>query len=420
MLFSSRPAVVASSRSLAARLYGYAFLNDFILLYPVYALLFADVGLSTAEISSLFVIWCVAALVLEIPSGVWADTVSRRLLLIVAPLLTAIGYGLWTAAPSYPSFAIGFVLWGAQGALRSGALESLVYEELERLGAASRYPQIMGRATAIGTAAVVMAMGLAAPVIAAGGFVAVGVASVLACVAAAVVGHALPEHRVHTAPPAAGQGFGGYLSTLRHGVSEVRGRRVVRFAVLSIPAVAAMWGALDEYVPLLAVETGAAKEVVPWLNLIVYVGVTVGGLSVGLVSGFSAPKLAVLLAGAGAILAAGAVSGGWHGFVLLAVAFCGFQMTQVAAGARLQAAITGRARSTVTSLAGFAEGVATIGAFTLYAAGSVLASHGVLFACAGAGYGLVALWLGWAGGGTPTELVKPDALARKAPSAPAP
>jgi hypothetical protein len=35
----------------------------------VYALLFADSGLTTAEISSLFVIWSVVAFTAEIPSG---------------------------------------------------------------------------------------------------------------------------------------------------------------------------------------------------------------------------------------------------------------------------------------------------------------------------------------------------------------
>ncbi|MDQ5808144.1 MAG: MFS transporter, partial [Actinomycetota bacterium] len=83
-------------------MYAYAFLGDFVLLYPVYALLFADTGLSTAEISSLFAIWSVTSFVLELPSGVLADAMSRRLLLAIAPLLTATGYALWVFAPSYP------------------------------------------------------------------------------------------------------------------------------------------------------------------------------------------------------------------------------------------------------------------------------------------------------------------------------
>ena len=88
-------------RRLAATLYGYAFLDDFVLLYPVYALLFSDTGLSVWQISSLFVLWSFTSLLLEVPSGAWADAVSRRLLLWLGPLLTAAGFALWVLVPSY-------------------------------------------------------------------------------------------------------------------------------------------------------------------------------------------------------------------------------------------------------------------------------------------------------------------------------
>ncbi|MYS29623.1 MFS transporter, partial [Streptomyces sp. SID7804] len=125
----------ARVRRLTSTLYGYAFLEDFILLYPVYALLFSDTGLTVWQISSLFALWSVTGVLLEVPSGAWADTVSRRLSLWLGPLLTAAGFALWVLLPSYGAFAVGFVLWGAGGALGSGALEALVHDELERLGA---------------------------------------------------------------------------------------------------------------------------------------------------------------------------------------------------------------------------------------------------------------------------------------------
>jgi hypothetical protein len=156
-------------RRLTRTLYGYAFLEDFVLLYPVYALLFRDTGLSVWQISSLFALWSITGVLLEVPSGAWADAVSRRLLLWLGPLLTATGFALWTLLPSYGAFALGFVLWGAGGALASGAREALVYDELERLGAADRYAHVMGRARAAGLVAVMAATGLAGPVFAWGG-----------------------------------------------------------------------------------------------------------------------------------------------------------------------------------------------------------------------------------------------------------
>ncbi|MEU2190949.1 MFS transporter, partial [Micromonospora sediminicola] len=194
------PARVPATRRLAATLYGYAFLTDLVLLYPLYVLLFADTGLSVGQISTLFVLWAVAGILLEVPSGALADALSRRLLLCLAPLLTAAGFALWVLLPSYPAFAVGFLLWGAGGALRSGALEALVFTELDRLGAADRYARLIGRTR---TAEVLGAVGsgvLAGPVFAVGGYLAVGAASVATCLLAAAVAARFPEHR--TAPAA--------------------------------------------------------------------------------------------------------------------------------------------------------------------------------------------------------------------------
>jgi MFS family permease len=259
----------AGVRRLAATLYGYAFLDDFVLLYPLYALLFSDMGLAVWQISSLFVLWSLSGTLLEVPSGAWADAVSRRRLLWLGPLLAAVGFALWVLIPSYWAFAVGFVLWGAKGALSSGALEALVYEELDRLGAADRYARIMGRARAAGLVAVMTAMGLAGSVFAVGGYPAVGLASVLACLLAAVIAARLPEHPDPGAASAsdASDGEGSWVKTLRAGLADARGDRSVRGALLLVPAVTAVWGALDEYTPLLVRDTGVPDTAVPQLLL---------------------------------------------------------------------------------------------------------------------------------------------------------
>jgi MFS family permease len=329
--------------------------------------------------------------VLEVPSGVLADATSRRRLLVVAPLLTAVGFGLWVAVPSYAAFAAGFVLWGAQGALQSGALEALVYEELERVGAAERYAHVIGRATAVGTVAGTIAIGLAAPVFAAGGYAAVGAASVLACVGCAGVAATLPEHRRAPTEDGDEKALHAFATVLRAGAAELRSSPSVRTAVLLVPAVTAIWGSLDEYVPLLAADTGVGTATVPLLFLLVYVGVSAGGLLGGRAGGLSPSALAGVLAVAAVALALGALSRAPSGFVLIAVAFGAFQAVTVAVDARLQAAIAGPARSTVTSLASFATEVLVIGVFAAYAAGSAVADDATLFACFAAGYLLVAV-----------------------------
>jgi len=398
----SRLAPDPAPRRLAVRLYLYSALGELIPLYPVYALLFDRAGLTTAQISSLFAIWSLTAILVEVPSGVWADTFSRRALLVLAPLLSGAGFGLWVVAPSYPVFALGFVLWGTQSALRSGALEALVYEELDRHGRADRYPRLLGRAAAAGTTAAVTAIALATPLLAMGGVAAAGAASVLSCLLCSAVAVGFPESRRPSAGDArrraaVGAALRGYLATLRDGIGEVRSRARVRAAVLVVPAVSSVWGALDEYTPLLAAESGTSFEQVPLAMLIVYAGVVTGGLLGAPVSSLGARGSAVVLAAAAVVLALAAVAtGGDHrsvGFVGLALAFAGFQAATIAADTRLQDAVTGAARSTVTSLAGLGTEVVTVAVYALYAAGSSVAAHRALFVVLALAYLPVAVLL---------------------------
>ncbi|WP_327037952.1 MFS transporter [Micromonospora maris] len=419
---------IAEGRRLATTLYAYAFLTDLVLLYPVYALLFADSGLSVGQISSLFVIWSVAGIALDVPSGAWADATSRRLLLCLAPLCTAAGFALWTFVPSYPMFALGFVLWGAGGALASGALEALVFDELDHLGLAPRYARTIGRARTAGTIGVLASILLAGPVLGHGGYPAVGLASVAACLLAAAVATRFPEHRATaadslivaaptaptapTAPaalaaptqhrdPADPADEPGWWQGLRGGLAEARRDRRVRAGVLLVAVVTATWGALEEYTPLLARDTGVALTTVPLLLLLLAVGQVVGGLLAPAGERLRVRGYALLLAGSAAALAGGALLRHPAGFVLLAGAFCGFQLASVLADARLQARISGTRRATVTSLAGMATELITIAVYIGFGVVATASGNGVAFALAALPYALIALLM--LGGGRPTS-----------------
>ncbi|MFH9894122.1 MFS transporter [Streptomyces luteogriseus] len=375
-------------RRLTRTLYGYAFLDDFVLLYPVYALLFADTGMSLWQISSLFALWSVTGVLLEVPSGAWADARSRRRLLWTGPLLTAAGFALWVAVPSYGAFAAGFVLWGAGGALGSGALEALVYDELDRLDAADRYARVMGRARASRLLGTVAATGLAGPVVARGGYEAVGAASILACVLTALTATRFPEHRVR--PESTG---GTWATTLRSGLAEARGNRAVRGALLLVPAVAAVWGALDEYTPLLVRDLGVADATVPFLVMLIWAGVTLGSLLTGPAERLGTSGLAVLLAGAALALAVGAMARSLAGVVLVSLAFAGFQLAEVLADVRLQHRIDESRRATLTSVASLGTELATVAAFGVYALLGTDLAHGTVFAVLAIPYLVTALAL---------------------------
>lgn len=342
------------------------------LLYPVYALLFSDTGLAVWQISSLFVIWSVSSMVFEVPSGAWADASSRRRLLIIGPLLTAVAFGMWVAYPSFLVFALGFMLWGLKSALTSGALEALVYEELQRIDATQKYSTLMGRGQSAGVLAAMCSGIVAAPIFATSGFDGVGAVSVAVSLLAAIAATFLPENRIR---PTADDHAPGWSASLRSGLGETRRSPRVMAAVILVAVVASVWGALDEYTPLLIGSTGVDTVDVSLLMVVIWAGAAAGGLLAGRAAGLGSRALAGLLCCAAALMATGALAHHPVGVVALAVAFGIFQLTTVVADARLQDSISGPARATVTSLAGMSTDVVTLVIYGSYAALAEIGGH---------------------------------------------
>jgi MFS family permease len=328
----------------------YALLDELVPLYPVYALLFADAGLSTGQISTLFVLWSVTTFVLEVPSGALADRVSRRRLLAFAALLRGAGFAVWVLAPSYPAFAAGFLAWGAASACTSGTWEALVYDELAARAAAGRYAQVVGRSGVLGTLGIVVGTAAAVPLVAIGGYAAAGAASVAACVACAGTAWTLPE-QPRTVSAGDTGGLRGYLHTLRPGLTEARSDRRVR-RLLVVAAVLPGMTAIDEYLPLLARAAGAPDALVPALLLAPFAGLAVGAEMAGRRSGVRPGWVAAFTAAGAVLLAAGALSGRPVGFLGIGCFYAAMWFGTTIAGSRLQDGMSGTARAAVTSVAG--------------------------------------------------------------------
>jgi hypothetical protein len=332
-----------------------------VLLYPVYALLFADAGLTTGEISSLFAIWSVVSFACEIPAGALADTWSRKRLYALGELITAAGYAVWLIWPSYPGFAAGFVLWGIGGAFVSGTLEALVYD---RLGDGTAYARVMGRARTVALLAMVAATLLATPAYLTGGYLLVGLISIATVTAGGLLALSLPENPSGGTPGAADDESGDYLTMLRTGLRSVTGdARVLR--VLAVAAAVPGFSALDEYLPLLGREMGAPTSVVPLLFAPAALAMAAGSALAGRLPPLTPRPLAGSLALAGVLLAAGSLTPHPAGMLAVGAAFGLLQFAMIHAETRLQDAITGPARATALSVAGFG---AEVFAVVLYAA----------------------------------------------------
>ncbi|WP_308167447.1 MFS transporter [Catellatospora tritici] len=371
--------------------------DEGVLFFPVYALLFADAGLDTAQITSLFLIWAGVSFALEVPSGAWADAFSRRRLLAFGALLRCTGFAVWWLWPTYHGFALGFVLWAVRSAASSGTKEALLYDELVAIGAAGRYQAVASRAATVAMLSMLVTTALAAPAYAFGqrfgaGYALIALGSMLACLGSAAAALALPEQ-----PKAerSGDGVRTYLAKLRGGLAEARGDRTVRRALVVAALVPAL-SAFDEYVPLLVRDLGMATAGVP-LVLALMMGAMAAGSALAERWRASPVAIGSVIVSAGVLLAAGALAGDLVGLGPIAVCFGLLQLTRVLTETRLQEVMSGSSRATVLSVAGFACELGALGVYGLFGLGSLwldVVAVSALFAIPVVAVGLLASrWL---------------------------
>ena len=89
-----------------------------------------DRGLNFTEIFLLESVLSLAIWLLDIPTGVWADRIGYRRLLIVSRLLNAASVVVMLLAHGFPLFAVGSVLFGAGVACDSGSEDAVLVRSL--------------------------------------------------------------------------------------------------------------------------------------------------------------------------------------------------------------------------------------------------------------------------------------------------
>lgn len=354
-----------AGRPLARLAVGWTALSGLVPLYPLYALLFLDTGLSAAEVSLLFACWSVTGLVAEVPAGALADRWSRRGVLAVAGLLEAVAFVVWTAAPGFGGFLAGFVVWGVGGAFVSGTVEALVYDGLDEVGAAAAFARVNGAMTAADLLVQAPAAAAAGLLHALGGYPLVGWVSVAVCLAAAALALRFPER---PRPPDGDS----LLATVRSGVAAAARVPALRLAVLAVALVGGI-DAVEEYFPVLAGERGIPTAAVPAAVLGIALAGALGAAAAGRVALLTDRALPALLLLAGLLLGTAAAVPGAGGLAVVAVAYALYLAVLVVAEARLQERIDSGHRATVTSVAGLGTELAGVLVFAAWAAGGVAA-----------------------------------------------
>ena len=343
--------------SFLARVYAFNFFDKFILIFPLYTVMFVDAGLKPVEITVCLTAWSVTSFVLQVPSGVIADRWSRRHILAWSQLVRGVGFVVWLLYPHFWGFFIGLQLWGIKSAFTSGTYEALLYDELKARGRAEGYTRIFGRTRAIQSGGVLLAA-LGAAVAARFGYAAMLVASLVSVALATVAAVSLPP-----APPAASAREHDYLAHLRSGLAASF-REPAVLSILAFSAIVlALGAALEEFWPVFGAKVGLTRPIIA-----VFVGAqnaveVLVSLIAYRLSGLPTRGFYALFAFGGLLLAIAAGLFTPSAMLLLAVYSGLMKLVGVVFEGRLQHAITSDRRATIGSVKGF---LAQIGITALY------------------------------------------------------
>jgi MFS family permease len=318
-------------------------------------------GLDTFQISLLFIIWTTAGIIFEVPTGALADRYSRRGLLAIGQIIRGCGYLAWMMWPSFWGFALGFVGWGIGESLDSGTFQALVYDELKAEGREREYARVAGRAESLSLAVGLIAVALAGPTFKATGYTGLILASVAATLAAALTAMTLPHRpRVESAQEP------GYLSIIGEAAREVARNpqllRVIGFGVM----LATLYGVMDEYEPLFLQTAGVSTYLIPIVSALIFLPAIAAGFAAHRIERARSVSFVLMVVAAGlGLFAAGRFLGvtGMAGFALFLLLT---KVAEIVFGAKLQHAIAGKARSTITSINGLGVSVAGIAAYFVY------------------------------------------------------
>jgi MFS family permease len=117
--------------------------------YPVFTILFLDYGLTLEQFALLNTVWAFTIVLAEVPSGVLADFLGRKRLLVATSLLMIVEMSviafvpLGTSQLIFYAFLINRVLSGLAEAMASGADEAMAYDTLAERGMAKEWPKVL-------------------------------------------------------------------------------------------------------------------------------------------------------------------------------------------------------------------------------------------------------------------------------------
>jgi len=114
-------------------IYGLAFFHSFMVIVPVIVPFLASKGLSLADIFYLQAVYATTIVLLEAPSGYFADLFGRRFALVIGSVMHGVGYLLLNFSDDFGSLIVFEITVGVASSLLSGADLAIVYDTQKSL-----------------------------------------------------------------------------------------------------------------------------------------------------------------------------------------------------------------------------------------------------------------------------------------------
>ncbi len=242
--------------------------------------LVVDAGLSPIELILVGTAQQLTAIAFEVPTGVLADTVSRKWSIVIAHVVMGAGMLVTGLVTSFPALVVTQMLWGLAWTFSSGADVAWLTDELDQpertasvLTASARWDQIGSAGGLIGFGGLAWATDLSTAIVTAGAAM---------WVLGAIVALRFPERNF---TPAATGHWDRSITIFRRGVGIARADRTI---LLVFAATVLINGAQDAFGRLLAkrlLELGLPTDPDPivWLTALGLVSLLVAAVALRIV-----------------------------------------------------------------------------------------------------------------------------------------
>ena len=111
---------------------------------PIIVVFYRENGLSMTQILLLPTIFSVTALILEIPTGYFADAMGRKKSIIIGTLLGVVGFATYSFTSGFFYFALAEFFLGASSSFISGTDSAMLYDSLVQMKKKDKYKKYQG------------------------------------------------------------------------------------------------------------------------------------------------------------------------------------------------------------------------------------------------------------------------------------